>query len=301
MQFFSPRVHLYTLEHHPACDLSIWLLEELFLCLSRQANCYLHQTLPGHSTLQLLSGTPANVLSQGIAYFFTPINVFASGSGVSAWGAPSALAYLPSPRGQCGANTGSCHRSCPLPASGLSSLPRVPGKSTTNLPFCVVLGKLARSTQSAASPELNEGSGIWDLFVSYCPARQCWASPLGACAILPPICERGLALLTSLVKGFSYMDKSWALEVFVTRSFETTALPSPTLQAVLLSQPKALLQDVVGTGCAESRGVFLLQGGITWSRSWWMCKMLWPSQIRSALFVLECRMGSWSSWAPLGS
>lgn len=174
-------------------------------------------------------------------------------------------------------------------------------RAPLTFPFCVVLGKLARSTQSAASPGLNQWSGIWDLFVSYCPARQCWASPLGACAILPPICERGLALLTSLVKGFSYMDKSWALEVFVTRSFEMTALPSPTLQAVLLSRPKTLLQDVVGTGCVESRGVFLLQGGITWSRSWWTCKMLWPSQICSALFVLECRMGSWSSWAPLGS
>ena len=84
MPLFSPRVHLYTLEHHPACDLSFWLLGELFLCLSRQLNCYLHQTLPGHSTLQLLSGAPVNVLSRGIAYFFTPIYILASGSGVSA-------------------------------------------------------------------------------------------------------------------------------------------------------------------------------------------------------------------------
>lgn len=106
---------------------------------------------------------------------------------------------------------GSGHRSCPLPASGLSSsLPCGPGKSTTHLPFCVVPGELARSTRSAARPGLNQWNSGFNLLVSYCPARWCWASPLGACAILPPICQRGLALLTSLVKGFRSTDKSWA-------------------------------------------------------------------------------------------
>lgn len=149
MHLFTPQVHLYRLESHPACDLSFWLLGESFLCLSRQLNCYLRQTLPEHGTLQLLSGALANIFSQGIAYFFTTMNVLASGSRLCARGAPSALVCL--------LPTGSCHCSCPLPASGRSSsLPHVPGKITVNLPFCVLPGELAGSTQSAARPGLNQ-------------------------------------------------------------------------------------------------------------------------------------------------
>ena len=104
---------------------------------------------------------------------------------------------------------GSCHRSHPLPASGLSSsLPCVPGKGTANLLFCVVTGELARSTQSAARPGLNQWNLGFNLFVSYCLARWFWASPLGACTVLSAICQRRLVLLTSLVKGFRSKDKS---------------------------------------------------------------------------------------------
>lgn len=148
-----------------------------------------------HSTLQLLLGAPANGLSCGFAYFFTPINVFASGSVVSALVAPSALAYLP-------AFFPWAVATIPTPYHLQGFLARVSGKSTPNLPFCEVPGRQTRITQSAARTLLNQWSRIWDLFVSFCPARWYWASPLGAYAVPLPVSERQLVLLTSLLKGF---------------------------------------------------------------------------------------------------
>lgn len=82
MPLSSPRVHLYMLEHHHACDLSFWLLESC--SCARKDNYYLYQTFPWYSTLQFLLGALVNVLLWGIDYFFTPIKVLASGRGVSA-------------------------------------------------------------------------------------------------------------------------------------------------------------------------------------------------------------------------
>lgn len=76
----------------------------------------------------------------------------------------------------------------------------------TYLAFGVVPGKLLRSTQSAARPELSQICNLGFFFVL--PARWYWANPLGSYAILTVICERGLALLITFVKDFRCMDKS---------------------------------------------------------------------------------------------
>lgn len=170
-------------------------------------------------------------------------------------------------------------------------------KAWLTLPLVLVPGKLSRSTQSEARPEWSQVCNLAFVFVlPHCldgPGQILWVLVLSWLLSV----KEGWHCWLALWRASGVWIKAEQLEAFVTRSFETSALPGPSLQT-LCWWPKALLQSMVGMGCVESRGLFLLaaiivnvQNVVTFLNFFWNC-----AWVQDEKLVLSA--GSWHMLLP---